>query len=166
MKVKMLEFTLDADSGEIIFRSDKDMEFYLFTGGGFLLHNKKAAVKIFRSFWIVAALITRDERSKLYDLLPNLDDKNCLTRKDRPGKPMTAQHIADYLGSSISRCYRFLKRMEELGIIRKREKMYYVNPLYIMADNRLDPELYRIFADLLESHIPDWAKERYKEMDG
>jgi hypothetical protein len=54
--------------------------------------------------------------------------------------------------------------MTDEGILRKDDSIFYGNPLYFMASSRVSPELYRVWRDVLDPHIPEWAQKRYKEM--
>lgn len=85
--------------------------------------------------------------------------------------PMTVQQIAKTINSSTRHTYRFLKNMTDLGMMAKvtieykgKNRIHYlINPLYYMNGRNVGYLLYLAFQDQLAEHIPEWAKNRYKE---
>lgn len=150
-------------TGEVVFDEEEQMKFYPFTDKGYLLHNNHSAgVKVMhRIEWPITTL----EKSKWMTLLPYIDKNNALMRHDRPTKPLTVKLITPIIELSEKKVYVWMKRMLDTNVIRKDDGFFYVNPMFIMASNRMSPELYRIFKDQVEGHIPDWVPKRYKELN-
>lgn len=151
---------INTEDGEVLYTEEKDMEFYLFTEKGYMLHNNKPFVKLLNVEWPVSKM----DRSKLLDLATYMNKSNALMRKDRPQHPLTIPLIAEIIELSSNRTYPWMKRLIDSGVMKKDDGFFYVNPLYMVAANRLSPELYRIFEKELTDHIPDWVKSKYKEM--
>lgn len=153
---------VDTTTGEVVFDKEEEMDFQLFTAKGYLLHNNRSeGVKVMHRFeWPISSL----DKGKWMDLLPHINKNNALMRKDRPNHPLTVKLICPIIGLSPNKAYLWMKRMKDAHIIRKEDDFFYVNPLYMMAAGRLDPELYRIFEDQLNPVIPEWVQEKYREL--
>lgn len=162
MRVNDVRMTVDASSGEVLYKSQKELDFYLLNNSGYLLHNNKPFVKTFRSLSEPLAKLSGDEKAKLFDLLAYLDSKNRLTSRSRSGDPLAAKQIAVILGVSLPRTYALLKRLAAVGILRRHsDKAYYANPLYIMCSSRLSAALYQVFEKELASAVPGWVIDQF-----
>lgn len=161
MKVKHLEHVVHPETGEVLYAEETDVDFYLFTAKGYLLGNNQHAVKLFTAApW---GDITADERAKMMGLLPYIDEHNRIMRLDRRNKPMTTDRIAEALNVSTPRVYSFMKRMVDATLLRKIDGVYWVNPVYTLAGNRLSKEAYEAWRDVLDPNLPDWVKDKYRE---
>ncbi len=85
--------------------------------------------------------------------------------------PMSPAKIGAVIGMAERQCYRFLKKMIELGMMAKatfvvagdKRVHYFINPLYFMNGRNINDLLYWTFQKQLDEYFPEWAKNRYKE---
>lgn len=86
-------------------------------------------------------------------------------------RPYDVQMIAEFLGIKLRRAQQFLKKMITIGIIAKvdievadrQETHFYVNPIYFFSSNRMPLNLYLLFRDELNEHLPKWVISRFNE---
>lgn len=160
MDVRNVSHTIDKETGEVLYASETDMTFYLYTPQGYLLHNNRTIVRVTPE--LPLSRLTGDAQSKLFAMLPLIDGHNAIMRRDRPNKPMTPKFLSEFLDLSTSSTYRLIKALKDAAIIREYEDTWYANPLYLMAANRLTPELYRIFRPECDKALPDWALQKLR----
>lgn len=146
-----------AETGEVLYDDEREVRFYLWSDpGGFMIYNNRRAVKVF----VFNELpITANEMGKIMQLMPHINKNNAIVQIDS-GFAMTTPMIAKVFGCSA---YAWLRRMLKVGIVRKHEGVYYLNPKYLLGGNRISKELYHIFADQLQDEIPAWVKRKMNE---
>lgn len=151
---------VDTDSGEIVFESEGAAEVFLFNEKGFLLFPQQAQVRLYPFLpWD----ITDHDRAKLFHLAPYISRSNALVNPDRQQHPLTVEALGKILSLSKPRIYSFLKRMQDVGIIRRDDTVWYVNPLYMNVSGRITEHLYRLFKAELDPHMSDWTLNQTKE---
>ncbi len=111
------------------------------------------------------------DRGRLATLAKYIWSKtNMLGYKGHGGiRPYTVNQIAKLIETDVNQAERFLGRMAKFSIIKPIkvpfgemvETQYYINPLYFFAGNRLSLNLYLIFREELDAHIPDYIKEEF-----
>lgn len=84
-------------------------------------------------------------------------------------KPMNISHIAKTICLKDRQTRNFLNKMIKLGVIARvdietddrKETQFYINPLYFFSSSRLPLNLYLIFRESLDQHLPEWVIERF-----
>ncbi len=111
------------------------------------------------------------DRGRMVTLAKHIWSKtNMLGYRGHGGvRPYSVKQIGELIDLSPEQTERFLKRMYGLEMIKpvsvpfgeRIEIQYYVNPLYFFSGNRLSLNLYALFHEELEKHLPDWVKEEF-----
>lgn len=137
---------------------------------GYLWWTQKTYAKMFCSVPYPKDLSMID-RGRLATLAKCIWSKtNMLGYKGHGGiRPYDIGQIAKIIETDVKQAAKFMNRMAAARIIKpvkvpfgeRIETQYYVNPLYFFADNRLSLNLYLIFREELDAHIPAWVKEEY-----
>lgn len=86
-------------------------------------------------------------------------------------KPYDTDMIAEVLQISPRQAYRFVAKMQRLGVLARvtvdtegrRETQYYVNPMYFFSSNRIPLNLYLLFRKQLDAVLPGWVIRRFSE---
>lgn len=84
-------------------------------------------------------------------------------------KPYDIDDISKAIDLKPRQTYNFIKKMIAIGMIAKvdvtieqtKETHYYINPLYYFSNNRLSLNLYLIFRNQLDPHLPEWVKNKF-----
>jgi hypothetical protein len=166
MKIIKRQQTIEKETGELLHETEYDMVFYLYNdSAGYVLYNNRTRVHVFPNIKIK---LTTADKSRAWDLMRMIDKCGRVVMSEpdeRTGSYMVVSsklEFASALGISTAQAYRFLKRAEDANLIRRHNKVFYVNPLLMMNGSRLPHELYAIFSDQLDPYLPEWVIQRYK----
>lgn len=93
-------------------------------------------------------------------------------RGNRSMKAMDVEQIAKVINVNKRQGYNFIKKMMEHGMIAKvtietKESIniqYYMNPIYFMNGRNINLNLYILFQNQIEHHIPGWAQKKFEEL--
>jgi hypothetical protein len=93
-------------------------------------------------------------------------------RGNKSVKAMNVEQIAKVIGVNKRQGYNFLNKMMKHAMIGKVtietgssiDVQYYVNPIYFMNGRNLNLNLYLLFREQIEEHIPGWAQQRFEEL--
>lgn len=137
---------------------------------GYLWWHKKSYTK---SFCEIAfpEKVSMIDRGRLVTLSKYVwSNTNMLGYRGHGGvKAYGVEQIAELIETTPDQAARFLKRMEKAKVIKpisvpfddRVEIQYYVNPLYFFSSNRLSLNLYAIFHEELNPHLPDYVKQEF-----
>jgi len=86
-------------------------------------------------------------------------------------RPYTVDQIGRLISLTPEQSGRFIKRMQTLEIIKpipvpfgeRTEIQYYINPLYFFGNSRLSLNLYVLFHEELDKHLPEWVKDEFSK---
>lgn len=87
-------------------------------------------------------------------------------------KAMNEKQMQDFTEIKGRRFTTWLNRMSSLGMIAKvtvelngsEYVQFYMSPLYFFSGTYLPLNVYLLFQDQIDKHIPNWAKDKYKEL--
>lgn len=93
-------------------------------------------------------------------------------RGNKSMKAMDVEQIAKVIGVNKRQGYNFIKKMLKHAMIGKvtvetKETIsvqYYMNPIYFMNGRNLNLNLYILFQEQIEHHIPGWAQKKFEEL--
>lgn len=157
---KRKEWMIEVETGELLFESEEAMNLYLFTDKGFLLLNNKPQVRMYPLS--VEWPLSYHDMARFMKLLPFVSKTNTLMLAT--DRPMDNESIAKQLEVSKSRCYAFVRRLRNAGVLRLDGYAYVVNPLYFNAAGRINQRLYILFQQDLDPHLSGWMKRKAREM--
>lgn len=154
------EQIVDTDTGEVLFARNKSLSMYLFhpEKGYMLFHNRLQVKRFVTMEWPEG--LTNLELGLIMRLVPHICTANRIANEKGA---LTAAQIAQALGQSKSRTYRFLKRLIALGMMARTPQGYFMNPMYLLAGKYVSAELYGLFKDKLNPYLPNWVKEGFGE---
>lgn len=152
------EQIVDSDTGEVLFDRTKELSMYLFhpEKGYMLFHNRSQVKRFITIEWPPG--LTNLELGLIMRLMPHISAHNCIANARGA---LTVEQMAEALGQSRSRTYRFLRRLIELGMMARIPQGYYMNPMYLSGGKYLSAELYGLFRDQLDPYLPAWVKEGF-----
>lgn len=154
--------TIDESTGEVTDQRTKEKKEWTWSKEkGWYMYPKHQVVMSWHHIPIWS-LINDGDIIRLHRLAPCLDKDNALS----DGKfAMTPADIANVVKlSAMSTVYTWLKRMDQVEVIKKHNKAFYVNPLYMSTSRYLSPELYLLFRSAIDPHVSDYPKEKFKEI--
>lgn len=113
------------------------------------------------------------DRGRMATLAKHIWNKtNMLGYRGHGGvRPYSVAQIGKLVGLTPEQAERFLKRMQNTGIIKpvsvpfgeRIEIQFYINPLYFFGNSRLSLNLYVLFHEELDKHLPEWVKEEFSK---
>jgi len=163
---------IDTSTGEILGVQSKTSYFSarFDEARGYLWKPQKGGARMFNEVPFPAAMSMID-RGRMATLAKHIwSNTNMLGYRGHGGvRPYSSSRIGELVGLSPEQSERFLKRMEGLEIVKsikvpfgdRVEVQYYINPLYFFSGSRLSLNLYALFHEELEKHLPGWVKEEF-----
>lgn len=148
------------DDGEIVYESEQTMNFSRFTDKGYVYvtNNRKLMILLNPGLPDMRAA----DQQHLISLCECLTVDNMIAYNGRYA--MNVQEMAKHLHVTAKVVYPMLSRLDELNVVRKVDRAYYVNPVYITQNRHITPACYEVFADILVDHLPSWAISRYERI--
>ena len=163
--------TCDADTGEIIAKREHRFT-YWDENKGYLLWNQKANVRTFPDVDLPRDISKNDLGCLFLLCRKMLPTANLLVVRMRRGfKPMTLAEMQSVVDLKQTQFKTFMARMTRASMIRKvtietggrKEYQYYLNPVYFFSGKWLSLNLYLIWHDQIDAHLPLWIKDKYQE---
>lgn len=141
---------------------------------GYLWKPQKSSARMFNDVPFPKKMSMID-RGRMATLAKHIWSKtNMLGYKGHGGiRPYSVEQLGKLIDLNVEQTERFLKRMYALEMIKpiqvpfgeRIEIQYYVNPLYFFSNNRLSLNLYLLFREELDKHLPDWVKEEFSKAE-
>jgi len=172
IRQEIVKTNLDDQTGELLGQTKQVRHFdaKFNPGRGYLWWNQKGGVKSFFNIPYPKDMSMID-RGRLATLSKYIwGDTNCLGYRGHGGfKPYDVEQIGELIELNMAQTERFLARMKKMGIIKpvyvafgdKYETQYYINPLYYFSNRYLSANLYTLFHEELEDHLPEWVKQEF-----
>lgn len=170
-----LNRVVSADTGEIRYEHTKVVKFSLFDEDkGYMLFLNRSQVRIFPHVeWPDG--VTKLDRANLFELSRHIySNTNMLAYRGNRNslRPMNEEQMARVVELCDKRFKTWLSRMNRLGMIARINveiegsviTQYYLNPLYFFSAKHLPLNLYILFQNQIDRHLPEWAKRRYADM--
>jgi hypothetical protein len=134
---------------------------------GYLFRNQKGMVRWFPDIPLPEEM-TMIDCGRMLKLSKYIhSDDNCFGYRGHGGfRPYSAIELGTFVGLNEEQSIKFMRRMTRLKIIKERtsllgDKLYFANPLYFFANNRISLTLYSIFREELEPYLPPWVIEEF-----
>lgn len=170
----MIEETrrIDTQTGEVLTRNVRQFDVFDEEKGYLFWARKKSA----RSFQEInfPSQMTMKERGMLWTLTKRIwSNTNMLAYRSAAGiRPMDVKMVARDIQVGERQAFRFLAKMVRLGVMKqvrvkgqgRDEIQWYINPIYFHSSNRIPLNLYLIFREELNEHLPPWVKQRFAEI--
>ena len=164
---------VDPKTGEVIFTKVQSLDFMFPDDKGYRMFNQKHTVRMFPDIDFPEGLTDRDELY-LYRLARKIIGDSCMIGYRSGGsiKPAQDTHIQSVTGLGDERFRKWISKMMRLGMIARltieiedqQHTQYYMSPLYFFSGKFVSLNLYLLFQEQLDQHLPEWAKAKYREM--
>jgi len=176
IKQEIVRTNMDEQTGEILSQTKQVRHFdaKFNPGKGYLWWNQKGGAKCFFNIPYPKEMSMID-RGRLATLSKCIwGDTNCLGYRGHGGfRPYDIEQIGELIQLGKEQAERFLSRMKKMGVIKpifvafgeSYETQYYINPLYYFSSRYLSGNLYALFHEELEDHLPDWVKAEFAKAD-
>lgn len=176
IRQEIVRTNIDSKTGEVLGQTKQVRHFdaKFNPNRGYLWWNQKGGSKSFFNVPYPQDMSMID-RGRLATLSKCIwGDTNCLGYRGHGGfRPYDVEQIGKLINLSAEQAERFLARMKKMGVIKpifvtfeKRDEIqYYINPLYYFSSKYLSSNLYALFHEELEEHIPDWVKEEFAKAE-
>ena len=69
----------------------------------------------------------------------------------------------EVIGIGESQAKRFIKRMTDTGMMMRKAKRHYLNPIYFLNGKHVSDELYWLFHVQLNDVLPKWVQDSYAQ---
>lgn len=93
-----------------------------------------------------------------------LPETNVLGYRNSKGKqPMALDRIAVTIQTGERQTQRFIKKMMDLGLMKRNGQEYVVNPLYFLNGKMISDSLYWLFQEELDLHLTAWVRDTYRK---
>lgn len=165
MKQRQLTQRYNAESGEVVYSKDEDINsFDRFKDGNkgylFIANNRKLIHS--RSPGWPKDLSSKD-KGQLWDLCERLETNGIIMDRQFPLKRSGIAKLLQLHRNSVN---ALLGRLTALGVARWHEDALYINPLYVAASSYLPPDLYSVFQQELNPHLPPWVIDKFRILGG
>lgn len=163
---------IDTKTGEVVKEGKSFVNAQFDEEEGYLFWNRRSHNKAFHEIKLPSEL-TWAERGRLEELSRHVfSTTNMLAYRGNGGlKPYTIKKIGEVIGLGERQTKRLLKKYMDLKVMEKGhysssdKEYYYLNPLYFFSSKRIPLNLYLIFKDSLDEHLPEWVINKYREKE-
>jgi len=161
------------DNGEIKSERLTGMDFLFPDGKGYRMFMNKHSISGFPDIEYPKAL-NKNDIYLLHMLSREIVGDSCMIgyRSGNRKKPMDEKQIQKFTEIKGWRFAAWLKQMISLGMIAKltvelensSHVQFYMSPLYFFSGTYLPLNVYLLFQSQIDRHIPNWARDKYKEL--
>jgi hypothetical protein len=160
----------DTETGEVY--SDKSEYFknkLWADGKGGMILPRNAHKKVYGLFKLTDVVKNDGDRAKVLVLLDHIYGD---TNKICVGKRLAGvADIGEMLGLGEERARKFLRKMNNLGVIAKMtvevagtvSVSYVFNPVFVNSCRYVSPDLYLTFQKYIDEVLPEWMRRKYAE---
>jgi len=165
---------IDTDTGQVF--NVKVRTFTNFDNDkGYLFKTKDQATRSFEEFKLSEYVKDNNDFMRCHLLAEQIyKDTNMIAVRlsTRRTRPMDLEDISRTIGLSYKSTKEFLSKMIKLHIMAERTDIvgdmisvkYYFNPLFFSSKKYINADLYFLFQESLDCHLPGWAKQRFHEV--
>jgi len=167
--MKQSNTTSNFTDREGVINYSTDVNYWDEKKGKYRIFSGKDKISIYRDTDLIEAFGNKyDDLGRLFKLINSMDSNNMLGIYDRHLKhyqPVTnKQMLYDMLGlTNHSRAAKFYDRLREIELLKEwhnddGETVYYINPVYTMADRGITLTVYKLFYKELNRVLPYKAR--------
>lgn len=172
--ITRIRYDVKNDTGELF--NEKKSTFNPFPSDkGLLFRSRNAYRKSYQDIKLSNVILNRFDYMRVH-LLAELmyKDTNAIAIRisDRKIRMADIEDISNIIKLTIKKTREFINRMKKLHVIAERVDnvgettmtKYLLNPLFFSTSKYLNPDLYFLFQESLDKHIPKWAITRFHEI--
>lgn len=161
---------VDIKTGEVVMEKKKYVDSKFDEENGYLFWNRKSHNKIYHDIKFPPDLNWKD-KGRLHELSLHIwSNTNILAYRGNGGvKPYNLEQIGDIIELKDRQLRSFMHKMIKNIIIAKSDlflgdnklEHYYMNPVYFFSGSRIPLNLYIIFKQSLDYHLPEWVVNKF-----
>ena len=160
------------ENGEVI--NEKLEKVRVWRDNKYLFRAKNYQSRMYQDVKLKDVVKNNSDRLRIYDLATEIyKDTNIIAYqyKSRQKRIADIDDISNMIGLSIKKTREFLNRMKKLHIIAERIDnvgdtttiKYIINPLFFSSNKWLSADLYLLFEESLQFHVPEWTRLKFNE---
>lgn len=176
MDVTKRTLTVDRETGEIIKEQEKDYYSRVWKDGkGAMIKIRNNHNKFYHDIKLSNVIKDRQDFMRVHLLAENIyKDTNIIyIREGKNFRIADLEDISSVLELRIRSTKEFLDRMRIIGVIAELtlrikdtvQISYVFNPMFINSSKFISNELYLLFKNHIDTSLPQWLKDKYKEMN-
>jgi hypothetical protein len=173
--VIMIRKTYDIDEDGVVL-TEKEFKYSVFDSAkGYLFRAKNHFRKSYTDFKLSSVVKDRYDFLRVHLLAENIyKDTNTIMVRVNSRNVRTADidDIADIIELSVKKTKEFISRMKKLHILAERidtvgdttSVKFVFNPLFFSSKKYISAELYFLFQESLDKHLPWWVIRKFHEV--
>jgi hypothetical protein len=161
------------DAGVII--NEKEQKFEIFGDKGYLFKARSHFRKSYSDIKLSDMVTDINDFAKVHLLAEHIyKDTNTIMKQVSVRKIRVADidDISLIIGVNVRRTKEFLNRMQRLHVIAERNDVvgniistkYVINPLFFNSNKHITADLYFLFQESLDKHLPQWVISKFHEI--